>query len=156
MIETDGVVKDMLKPEDYKSDGELTNIGAELSLVVGSAERCEHFIQNKMYTLMWRDSDLLFQSPRPLTTFENSYLLEPNVQRFTVAKVCNSVVPQLYKGLFYTDPPMLMRPRPGTKQEVVDAKTALFSYLLDECRFKTETKWGLEQKSLLGTGIWKW
>ena len=79
-----------------------------------------------------------------------------NVQRFTVAKVCNAVIPQLYKGLFYADPPMLLRPRPGTSQDVVDGKTALFSYLLDECRFKTETKWGLEQMACLGTGIWKW
>jgi len=83
-------------------------------------------------------------------------VLEPNVQRFTVAKVCSAIVPQLYKGLFYQDPPMLLRPRPGTTQETVDAKTALFSYLLDECGFKTQTKWGLEQMTLLGTGIWKW
>lgn len=156
IIETDGPVQSMLKPEDYNAEGDLTNVRAELSLVVGSAEMAENFIQTKQWSLMWRDADLLFQSPRPLTTFENSYLLEPNVQRFTVAKVCNSVVPQLYKGLFYTDPPMLLRPRPGTSQEVIDAKTALFSYLLDECKFKTEVKWGLEQKTLLGTCIYKW
>ena len=81
---------------------------------------------------------------------------EPNVQRFTVAKVVNAIVPQLYKGLFYTDPPMVMRPHPGTSQNVVDAKTALFSALLDECDFKMETKMGLEQMAHLGTGIWKW
>ncbi len=79
-----------------------------------------------------------------------------NVQRFTVAKVVNAVVPQLYKGLFYTDPPMLLRPRPGTTQATIDAKTTLFSYLLNECGFKTETKWGIEQMAHLGTGIWKW
>src|SRR5581483_3091892 len=69
---------------------------------------------------------------------------------------CNAVVPQLYKGLFYDDPPMLMRPRPGTPQEVVDAKTALFSFIMDNCQFKTQTKWGLEQMAHLGTGIFKW
>jgi hypothetical protein len=146
----------MLTPDDYNAGGELASTGAELSVVVGSAKRAEQFIADKQYGLLWRDADMLFQSPRPFTTFENSYVLEPNVQRFTVATVCNSVVPQLYKGLFYTDPPMLIRPRPGTKQEVVDAKTALASYLLDECQFKTETKWGLEQMTLLGTGIFKW
>lgn len=98
----------------------------------------------------------MYQSPRPLTTYENTYVLEPNVQRFTVAKVANSVVPQLYKGLFYADPPMVLRPRPGTHQDVTDAKTALFSYLLDACKFKTETKWGLEQMAVLGTGLFKW
>jgi len=78
------------------------------------------------------------------------------VQRFTVAKICNSVVPQLYKGMFYDDPPMILRPRPGVKQEITDAKTALFSYILDKSKFKTETKWGLETMAHLGTGIWKW
>ena len=91
-----------------------------------------------------------------MTVYENTYVLEPNVSRFTVAKVVNAVVPQLYKGLFYDDPPMLMRPRPGTSQEVVDAKTSLFSFILDNCEFKTQTKWGLEQMAFLGTGIFKW
>lgn len=156
ILETQGHIEGVLKPQDYNSLGELTSDNAELSLVVGCAERAEAFISNKQWTLMWRDADLLFQSPRPMSVYENTYILEPNVQRFTVAKVCNAVVPQLYKGLFYTDPPMLMRPRPGTSQKIVDAKTALFSYLLDECKFKTETKWGMEQMALLGTGIWKW
>lgn len=145
-----------LTPQDYKPSGELKSTDAEVALVVGAASKAEKFIQDKQYALLWRDSDLLFQSPRPLSVFENTYILEPNVQRFTVAKVVNAIVPQLYKGLFYTDPPMVLRPRPGTQQNVVDAKTALFSYLLDECDFKMETKMGLEQMAHLGTGIWKW
>jgi hypothetical protein len=155
-ITPDGNVQDQLKPEDYGPDAVLTSSNAELSLVVGSAERAEQFIASNQWALIWRDSDLLFQAPRPMSVYENTYILEPNVQRFTVAKVCNAVVPQLYKGLFYTDPPMLMRPRPGTSQTVIDAKTAVFSYLLDDCKFKSETKWGMEQMALLGTGIWKW
>ena len=91
-----------------------------------------------------------------MSVFENTYILEPNVQRFTVAKVVNAVVPQLYKGLFYEDPPMVLRPRPGTSQNIIDAKTALFATLLEQCNFKTETKWGLEQMAHQGTGIWKW
>ena len=91
-----------------------------------------------------------------MTVYENTYVLEPNVQRFTVAKIVNSVVPQLYKGLFYDDPPMILRPRPGSHQKITDAKTALYSYILDSCKFKTETKWGLETMAHLGTSIWKW
>lgn len=154
-IEKDGNTRS-LTPEDYGKGGQLKSKEAELSLVVGSAQKAESFITNKQWNLLWRDADLLQQSPRPMTVYENTYVLEPNVQRFTVAKVCNAVVPQLYKGLFYADPPMLMRPRPGTSQDVIDSKSALFSYVLDASRFKTETKWGLEQMSLLGTGIWKW
>jgi hypothetical protein len=138
---------------DIKQDDGLS---IELALVTQSAQAARDFLANRQWNLLWRDADLLFQSPRPMTTYENTYVLEPNVQRFTVAKIVNSVVPQLYKGLFYDDPPMLLRPRPGSHQDIVDAKTALYSYILDMCKFKTETKWGLETMAHLGTGVWKW
>jgi hypothetical protein len=51
---------------------------------------------------------------------------------------------------------MVLRPRPGTSQKTVDEKTTVMSILLDACDFKREIKWGLEQLSFLGTGIWKW
>lgn len=153
--QTDGNANATLVPANFQAGGEI-NKDSELALVVQSAAKAKAFIANRQWTLLWRDADLLYQSPRPLTVYENTYILEPNVQRFTVAKVCNAVVPQLYKGLFYDDPPMLMRPRPGTSQKVVDAKTALFSFVLDNCQFKTQTKWGLEQMAHLGTGIFKW
>jgi len=154
--ETDGSQSRSLTPEDYGKGGQLKTASADLALVVGAARKSESYISNKQWNLLWRDADLLYQSPRPLSVYENTYILEPNVQRFTVAKVANAVVPQLYKGLFYADPPMVLRPRPGTSQKVVDAKTTVFSYLLDSCKFKTETKWGLEQMAVFGTGIWKW
>lgn len=144
-----------ITPADFKTNGMIA-ASKELALVVQSARQARAYISNKQWTLLWRDADLLYQSPRPLSVYENTYILEPNVQRFTVAKVCNSVVPQIYKGLFYDDPPMILRPRPGTSQKITDAKTALFSYILDACKFKTHTKWGLEQMAHLGTGIWKW
>ena len=134
----------------------MKTVDLDLSLVVQSARMSKAFIANKQWTLLWRDADLLFQSPRPMSVYENTYVLEPNVQRFTVAKVCNAVVPQLYKGLFYDDPPMLLRPRPGTSQKTIDAKTAMFSFILDQCDFKHHTKWGLEQMAHQGTGIFKW
>lgn len=154
--QADGNPNATLTGQDFKNDGTLKTIGGDLALVVQSAAVAKAYIANRQWTLLWRDADLLYQSPRPMTVYENTYVLEPNVQRFTVAKVVNAVVPQLYKGLFYDDPPMLMRPRPGTSQEVVDAKTALFSFIMDNCEFKTQTKWGLEQMAFLGTGIFKW
>ena len=155
-LESDGVVRATLDVEDYGKGGELKTLNADLALVLGSAQKAEAFITDKQWNLLWRDADLLYQSPRPMSVYENTYVLEPNVQRFTVAKVCNAVVPQLTKGLFYADPPMILRPRPGTSQDTTDAKTVLFSVLLNECKFKRETKWGLEQMACLGTGIWKW
>jgi len=156
-VTKDGDPNGSLLPQDFLSNKNANlPIDKELTLVCRSAELAKAYIQNRQWTLLWRDADILFQSPRPMTVYENTYVLEPNVQRFTVAKVCNAVVPQLYKGLFYADPPMLIRPRPGTSQKVVDAKTALYSYILDECKFKNHTKWGLEQMAHLGTGIFKW
>jgi hypothetical protein len=146
----------MITAASSDKDGLMITKQSNLALVVQSAQESEKFIQAKQWALLWRDADLLYQSPRPMDVYENTYVITPNVQRFTVAKVCNAVVPQLYKGLFYDDPPMLMRPRPGTSQTVVDAKTAIFSFLLDECNFKTQVKWGLEQMAHLGTGIFKW
>lgn len=155
-IQADGIARTTLNREDYGNTPQLKTLNADLALVLGSATKAEQFIVDKQWNLLWRDADLLYQSPRPMSVYENTYVLEPNVQRFTVAKVVNSIVPQLYKGLFYADPPMVLRPRPGTSQDVVDAKTALFSYLLKTCNFKTETKWGLQQMGTLGTSIWKW
>jgi hypothetical protein len=155
-LPSDGSPNAQITTADFKSDGTIKTVDKELALVTQSAQMSKAFISNKQWTLLWRDADLLYQSPRPLTVYENTYVLEPNVQRFTVAKVCNAVVPQLYKGLFYDDPPMILRPRPGTSQKVVDAKTAVFSFIMEQCDFKTQTKWGLEQMAFLGTGIFKW
>ena len=156
LLVQDGNPNKVLVADDFTASGETKTDGDSLALVVGCAVIDESWLQSKSWSLMWRDSDLLFQAPRPLSVFENSYVLEPNVQRFTVAKVVNSVVPQLYKGLFFEDPPMVLRPRPGTSQKVTDEKTTVMSVLLDACQFKREIKWGLEQLAHLGTGIWKW
>ena len=156
LLKQDGNPNAVLDAGNFTPSGETKSIADDLALVVGCAIAAESWIQSKQWSTMWRDSDLLFQAPRPLTVFENSYVLEPNVQRFTVAKVVNSVVPQLFKGLFFEDPPMVLRPRPGTSQKTTDEKTTVMSVLLDACQFKREIKWGLEQLSFLGTGIWKW
>lgn len=146
----------VLTGTDFTSQGETKTDGDDLALVVGCAELDEGWISSKQWSVLWSESDLLFQSPRPLELYGGTYVMAPNVQRFTVAKVCNSVVPQLYKGLFFQDPPMALRPRPGTSQETVDETTALMSFLVDDCHFRRETKWGLEHLALFGTGIWKW
>src|SRR5208337_4204794 len=158
-LQGEGNASVTMNTENTTASGDIkpgVDSSVELSLVVRSAQSARDFLVNKQWNLLWRDADLLFQAPRPMTVYDNTYVLEPNVQRFTVAKICNSVVPQLYKGLFYDDPPMILRPRPGSHQGVTDAKTALFSYIFDKSKFKTETKWGLETMSHLGTGIWKW
>ena len=58
-----------LQPEDYKASGELKDGSAELALVLGSVSSAESFISSKQWGLLWRDADLLFQSPRPKHTW---------------------------------------------------------------------------------------
>ena len=156
LIETEGNPNKVLSASDFTVEGELKTSEDACALVVGCAIKSESWVSGKQFNLEWRDADLLFQAPRPLSVYEGTFVLEPNVRRFTIAKVVNAVVPQLYKGLFFEDPPMVLRPRPGTSQQIVDAKTSIASVLLDECQFKREVKWGLEQLAHLGTGIWKW
>ena len=77
-IETDlhrGVSE--LTSKDYNVQGDINNKEAEVALVVGSAANAEAYIQNKQYALLWRDSDLLWASPRPMSVYENTYVLEP-------------------------------------------------------------------------------
>ena len=156
LLEKQGNPHKVLEGTDFTPQGELKSSEDTTALVVNSAVIAESWMQSKQWNLLFRDADLLMQSPRPLTVFENTFVLEPNVQRFTVAKVVNSVVPTLFKGLFFEDPPMILRPMPGTEQKIVDEKTSVMSSLLNACQFKREVKWGLEHLALFGTGIWKW
>src|ERR1700721_331760 len=103
--QADGNPYTQLTTASSNAEGVLKTKQDELALVVQSAAQSEQFLQDKQWALLWRDADLLYQSPRPMDVYENTYVITPNVQRFTVAKVCNAVVPQLYKGLFYDDRP---------------------------------------------------
>src|ERR1700727_949922 len=137
-IETDGVISHQLTREDFDADGNLIDSEAELGLVVRSAEIAEGWIGDNVWTLYWRDAITLYNNPRPLEMFGDSYVMAPNVQRWTIATTVNSVIPQLKKGMFYQDPPFLARPRAGTEKDIVDAKTAVARYVLDKTNFKNE------------------
>jgi hypothetical protein len=129
---------------------------AALKLVVQDAETSDAFLAEHMWAAGWRESGVLYQSPRISGGFEGSTTPRPNVPDFMVAEHVNSIVPQLMSGMFYDDPPFVLRPRPGTKQNAVRAKTAVFSALLEEMDFEEEVEQGLFSGTNLGTGIWKW
>ena len=61
-----------LNQQDYKPSGELKTVDASVALVNGCASAAESFLTNKQWQLMWRDADLLFQSPRPMSVYENT------------------------------------------------------------------------------------
>lgn len=53
LVKGDGPVTGTLQQVDYKQDGsgELTSANAELTLVVGSAQKAESFISSKQWSL---------------------------------------------------------------------------------------------------------
>ena len=58
---------------------------AAVSLVIQDAERAQTFLDQKQWNLHWRESDVLFQSPRTNQSFEGSTVARANISRFTVA-----------------------------------------------------------------------
>src|ERR1039458_6956264 len=120
----DGNPNATLTGENYNKSGEIKEVKGDLSAhlgtVVQSAQAARDFLLNKQWNLLWRDAELLFQEPRPMSVYENTWALEPKVVGFPVAKICTSVVPQFSKGLGFDGPPMILRPRPGVKQEITD------------------------------------
>lgn len=129
---------------------------AALKLVNRDSSISEQFIQDKQWGLNWREADILYQSPRSTSTFEGTTVTRANVTRFTVATHVNSIIPQLMNGLFYEDPPFVLRPRPGTTEEVIRQKSAVLEWILEMCEFKGNVELGLMDDNHQGTGIWKW
>jgi hypothetical protein len=129
---------------------------AALRLNVQDVARAEVWMGQKQWPLQWRESDILYQSPRTISTFEGGGgVTRANVSRFTVAKHVNTLVPMIMSGIFYDSPPFVIRPRPGATEATTRAKTALFGALMEEMEFKGECEVGIESQVLNGTGMWK-
>lgn len=144
-----------IKPEDIKSPSDYAQ-DAALRLVVQDAANADAFLSEKMWPLRWKEIDILYQSPRPISSWEGTNVAEANVTSFTIAKHVNSIVPQLVQGIFYENPPFVLRPRPGTDESVVRAKSAVFSSQLDEMKFEEQIEDGWFYTVLFGTAIYKW
>lgn len=149
ILESDVIQPGQGEPVEFKED-------AALSLVVNDADRAEAWVSDKQWSLWWREVDVLYQSPRKVATFEGTTVTRSNVSRFKIAQHIWSILPNLIRGLFYMDPPFELRPRPGTSQDTVRAKKAVFSSLLDQIGFRQEIMRGLFSMLLFGTGIWKY
>jgi hypothetical protein len=145
-----------LQDTDFNADGTTKTVSDDVSQVIQFVKDADSYLNSNLWKSGWKESDLLYQAPQPFTTFNNSYILEPNVRRYTVAKDVNSIVPQFYKGLLYEDPPFQLRPNVGATQEIAQLKKDLNTVFLRKTHFNREVKLGLEQMVLLGTGIWQY
>jgi hypothetical protein len=130
---------------------------AAINLVLNDAEMADNFININQWASGWTMSDLLYQSPISTNDIGGGTdVANSAVPKFMVSNHISSIVPKIMGGIFYEDPCFLLRPSPGTTNEVIQAKTAMFSFQLKAMRFEEEVEAGLEQMALLGTAIWKW
>lgn len=129
---------------------------AAVKLVLDDTERDENYLNVLQWASGWTLADTLYQSPASASAFDGGNVAQANVPKFLVSNHISSIVPKLMGGIFYEDPCFLLRPTPGTSQEVIRAKTALFAYQLWDMKFEEEAERALDQMALLGTCIMKW
>jgi hypothetical protein len=132
------------------------NDEASIKLVLDNAAIADNFVNINQWASGWTLSDLLYQSPISGDGTSVNETATSSVPKFMVSNHMSAIVPKVMGGIFYEDPCFLLRPSPGTKPEVIEAKTAIFTFQLKAMRFEEEVERGLEQMALLGTAIWKW
>ena len=131
------------------------NDAASVRLVLDDTERADTFINQNQWAAGWTLADMLYQSPASQSAFDNN-VGDACVPKYMVSNHISAIVPKVMGGIFYEEPPFLLRPRPGTKANIVDAKTAIFAAQLGAMRFEEEVERTIDQAALLGTGIMKW
>jgi len=129
---------------------------AALKLVLDDTQTADNYININQWASGWTLADTLYQSPAAASAFDGSNVAQANVPKFILSNHISSIVPKLMGGIFYEDPPFLLRPRPNTTAELVRAKTALFSAQLWDMKFEEEAERALDQMALFGTCIMKW
>lgn len=129
---------------------------AALQLVLQDAIRAENWEQSKQWVAQWPTATLLYQSPFTARYWEGTQTERANVPFFTVATAVNSLYPKILNGLFYEDPPFLIRNRPKTTAQTARAVGAILGYQLEDIDFKEQLRLGIINALLFGTAIWKW
>lgn len=128
---------------------------AALKLVIDDTSTADNYININQWASGWTLADTLYQSPAAASAFDGSNVAQANVPKFILSNHISAIVPKLMGGIFYEDPPFLLRPRPGVDPEVTRAKTALFSAQLWDMKFEEEAERMLDQMALFGTCIAK-
>lgn len=114
------------------------------------------FLNETQWAARWIDSDTLVQSPQAMSPWGQGIGTKACVPNFLLSNALDVVVPKIVGGMTYEDPPFLLRPRPGTSDEIIRAKTAVFSYQLEDMQFTETIEAGIYDMGLRGTAIFKW
>jgi len=134
--------------------GHLYPDAQALELVMKDLDRCDSFMVINMWASQWTLTDTLLQSPQNTNVMVGS--TRSNIPCFTLSNAVSAIIPKCMEAIFYEDPPFLLRPRPGTTWQVVQAKTALFAYQLDKMKFTEECERAITQQAVDGTTIMKY
>jgi len=155
LIESQAVTGEEVTIANAPSPEEIEEAAA-LELVKNDAQSAQSWIESNQWNENWRQIDILYDSPKVFSVWENTVTQKPAVNRYILAQHVNSIHPQFIEGLFYNDDCFIAEPRPGTDAETVRARSAVVKTELDEMEFQTEVSLGLFQTVLHGTGIYKW
>ena len=155
-VEPAAVVKTEDSHVDKQTDTIQFNDSAAVKLVLDDAEAADNYINVQQWANGWTMADLLYQSPATQSAFDGGNQGQASVPKYMVSNHISAIVPKVMGGIFYEDPPFMLRPRPGTTQEIIQAKTSIFSAQLGAMRFEEEVERAMEQCALLGTGVMKY
>jgi hypothetical protein len=129
---------------------------AALKIVLDATSNGDAWMNQQNWPAGWSTAYQIYQSPAAVSCFDGGGNSSAHVPNYTVSNLCDTTVPKIMGGLFYESPPFLLRPRPGTTQDMVDAKTALFAYQLSDMQFEEECELAVLQGALIGTMVMKW
>jgi hypothetical protein len=140
---------------DPETDIVVFNDTASVKLVLDDTNTADNYLNISQWANGWNMADILYQSPASASAFDGG-VGQASVPKYMVSTHISSIVPKLMGGIFYEDPPFLLRPSPNVTQELIRAKTSVFSAQLNAMGFEEEVERALDQAALLGTGIMKW
>jgi hypothetical protein len=114
------------------------------------------FVNSTNWAARWTDADTLVQSPQSMSPWGQGIGTKACVPNFLLSDTLDAVVPKIVWGMTYEDPPFLLRPRPGTSDDVIRAKTAIFSYQLEDMGWTETLESSIYDNGLRGTVFLKW
>ena len=145
----------MVSKDKLPADG-IYDEQRALAITVQDAVSAEAWLESHYFSVRWMEADIMYQNPPSLKVWEGTTIPRANVVRFLVAIHINALLAQITNGLFYEEPPFILRPRPSTSENTVRAISAVIGAQLDEIGFREEVKRGMFSAALFGTGIWKY
>ena len=129
---------------------------AAVAIVMRDMDTWFAYINQTKFSARWDAADTLVQSPESMSPWGQGIGPRTCVPNFLLSNTLDVVVPKIVGGLTYEDPPFLLRPRPGTTQETIRAKTAIFAYQLEDMNFPETLEMAVYDCGLRGTVFLKW